>query len=309
MPSNSIFSWQFLFREFFYALALCYAVGAGRTRGQGVDGTLSDLAAPSRDPDTLLRRALSAAQSTKAQAQEALLLALCRTNFLERLDSPEESVQQSADRLRLAQLMSALATNSCAAARQTLVGLIHCAQFTSLEPRQELLVRALASLRPAPPEAIAFWDEQSQPDSINLHAVIEALCSNASEPAITLLEKKLADPNHESAYKTAWMHDQVLRHRNDLVLLHVCQRLLRETLPKDLRPVLVESLCDYRPEWYRSEPPPKPPPRDEAAAEAKMILRQICERALREVKLTPSQKAAVERTLTEINRVLKPSAK
>jgi hypothetical protein len=256
--------------------------------------------AQAHESEDLLSATLLLARSPQPADQQALLHQLTDSNFLERLDSMSDYIQQAAGSLRLSRVMAALATNTAAPAHQTLVSLTESVPFTCLEPRQELLVRALASVRPAPPEAVRFWDAQSQPDSINLHSTIAALCDNGSEPAIALLELKFADPNQEVSYKRAWLHDDVLRHRNDLILLRACNRMLRRGLPGELRPVLVESLCDYQADWYFSEPPPQPPPRDAATPDARAVLRRICDYALHDVTLTASQKAAVKRTLKEL---------
>ncbi len=174
-------------------------------------------------------------------------------------------------------------------------------EFTSLEPRQELLIRALAVVRPATSQAIIFWDQHSQPEAAYRHVTIEALADNGSELALELLEKKLGDPQHEEEEVVAWMRDPILRHRNDVAMLRVCERMLIKTLPPERRPKLVEALCDYRPdEWYLSCNPPVPPSRIEATEEARVILRRICVFAKENIPLDVLQKAGVERTLLEI---------
>lgn len=254
----------------------------------------------SRDQRDLMKTAVDFAASDQAVDHSVLLEFLNSSSFLNRLDTEEEYLNSAPKQLHIARVVRTLMDNPAPVSKGTLLALARGGDFVSFEPRQELLVRALVAVRPSPPEAIKYWDSQSQPDSINLHLTIDALCDNGSEPAIGLLEKKLADPQQEFEYRVLWMRSSMLRHRNDLPLLRVCERMITSTLPPELRPLLVEALCDYHREWYLSCKPPKPPPRIEATPEAKEQLRKICQFARDNVQLTPGQRAAVESTLLEV---------
>ncbi|HJT88031.1 MAG TPA: hypothetical protein VJ732_09245 [Bryobacteraceae bacterium] len=227
----------------------------------------------------------------------ALLEALSSPSFLNRLDSQEEYLGPP-DKLRLARVMRALTDNPTG--HPLLVALTAKRSFTSLEQRQDLLIRALAGVRPAPEAAVRFWERNSTPDAVYLQVTIDALADNSSQPALALLEKRLADPRYDPDEKVAWMRDPVLRHRGDLEMLRICERLLAGRLPAALRPDLVEALCDYRPEWYLSERPPRPPAIATFTPEARAELRKICQLALQQVKLSDGQKQAVRKTLAEL---------
>ncbi|HEU0004743.1 MAG TPA: hypothetical protein VFS12_02025, partial [Terriglobia bacterium] len=258
-------------------------------------------ASPSPDPQNLLAAALTLARSASSQEQARLLAQLSSRQFLNELDSPEESVRLPALKLRLARVLEALAANPAPAARVTLLELIKSRDFVSYDSRQELLLRALSSVRPPTDEVIQFWDELSHPDSIHLSFVIAALCENGTPEAMSLLERKLADPNQDTQVKLSWMRDPILRHRNDLQLLRGCERMIRSSLPANLRPFLVEALFDYRKNiWYRYEAPPTPPPRATATPEAKAQLKKIGQIALQDVKLDARQKQVVRKVLEEI---------
>ena len=256
---------------------------------------------PSPDPQSLLVAALALAKSTSSQEHARLLAQLSSRQFLNELDSPQESVRLPALKLRLARVLEVLAANPAPAARVTLLGLIKSRDFVSYDPRQELLLRALSSVRPPPDEVIQFWGELSHPDSIHLSFVIAALCENGTPEAMSLLERKLADPDQDQQSKLSWMRDPMLRHRNDVQLLRACERMIRSSLPANLRPFLVEALFDYRKNiWYRYEAPPTPPPRAKATPEAKAQLKKIGQIALQDVKLDARQKQVVRKVLEEI---------
>jgi hypothetical protein len=248
----------------------------------------------SRDPKLLLETALECARSARSEDHQALLNALGSAEFLGRLDNKQEYLAPPRQ-LRLARVMDALAQNN--AAHRVLTALTGQRAFTSFEPRQELLIRSLAAVRPAPEAAIRFWNLHAAPDAPYLTVTIDALADNGSEPALTLLATKLADSRLDREDRIAWMRDAVLRHRNEPAMLKMCRRLLDDNLAAQLKPSLVEALFDYREAWYLSDQPPPQPDVRRASPEAVAELRGIGELALKQVRLTAAQRAAVERTL------------
>jgi hypothetical protein len=250
-----------------------------------------------KDPQVLLDTALECARSQEPASLNALTESLGSASFLGRLDSKAD-YQAPPQQLRLAQILATIADNP--AAHRVLIALTSQSAFTSFEPRQELLIRSLAAVRPAPAEAIRFWELHSTPTSPYLHVTVDALADNLSEPALQLLEKRVVDPKYDREFRIAWMRDPILRHRTDLAMLLICEHMLTTTLSAAMRPQLVEALCDYRREWYGSDSAPRPPDLGRASGEARAELRKICELALSGVRLTESQKAAVQSTLSQL---------
>jgi hypothetical protein len=249
----------------------------------------------SRNPRLLLDTALECASGTRAAEHDALLNALGSADFLARLDSKEEYLAPPRQ-LRLARIMDALARNP--AGHRVLVSLTAQRAFTNFEPRQELLIRALAAVRPAPEAAIRFWNSHAGPEAPYLTVTIDALADNGSEPALALLSTKLTDARIDREDRIAWMRDAVLRHRDGAGMLNMCERILTGSLAADLRPFLVEALFDYRESWYLSDKPPAPPDLRSAAPESRAKLRQIGAIALKQVRLTAQQRAAVVKALS-----------
>ena len=263
-----------------------------------------------KEPKILIRTALEFAASDQAADHITLLEVLNSADFLLRANTAREYETARPKHLRIAKVLRVLRDSSHAASKQTLIGLSRGGDYIDDNwLRQELLVRALVSIRPSPPDAIKFWDNQSIPTAVNRHVTIDMLCQNGSEPAMALLEKKLIDPAQEHEYKIAWIHDCMLRHRNGTPLLQVSERMIKQTLPPELRLILLETLCTYDADWYPSCSKPKPPPRALAPAESRQVLRRICRHAKESMDLPPNLKAAVEATLLEIgDRDDKPAA-
>ena len=85
-------------------------------------------------------------------------------------------------------------------------------------------------------------------------------------------------------------------------MLKACSAMLSGGLAEDLRPFLVEALFDYDRKWYGTERSIRPSSWNAASAEARTELRKIGESALREVELTPAQRATVGRELAALGR-------
>jgi hypothetical protein len=191
--------------------------------------------------------------------------------------------------------------NASPAMRDTLSALAKAGQPEACDACDTLLINALASVRPPTSEVIKFWETHSVPDSIQLKFTIDALCENGSAPAVALLEKRLLDPQIELEQKIAWLHEAVLKNRRNTALLAGLDRILTTSLPKVLRPVLVESLFDYRPnEWFRNLRTPPQPDAQPLTPEAKMLLQKIGATALKKVTLNANQRRAVTKTLSEL---------
>jgi hypothetical protein len=80
----------------------------------------------------------------------------------------------------------------------------------------------------------------------------------------------------------------------------VSERMITTSLPLDLRPVLLETLCDYDARWYPCCFHPNPPSRLALEQEGKQVLRRICQFSRDSLDLTPALLLAVKQTLLEI---------
>ena len=253
----------------------------------------------STDGRELKRAAIAVAAGGSPEEHRLLLRKLSSGEFIGLLDPPEHYDGTWRD-LRLGRVVDTLVENRCPSADDVLVGLIASPDFQAHVLRMQILLRALAVVRPSPPQAIAYWDRLSDPQSPIVGDVIEALCVNQSPSALDLLERKFADPSQDRENRVLWMREFLLVRRNDEPLLSCCERMMTKSLPVDLRPELVDVLFDYKPDkWFMPEAPPKPPPRELASDGAREILGRIGEYALRNVTLEVSQRRAVWRVVKE----------
>ena len=218
------------------------------------------------------------AASANAKDQDRVRQALGSQSLLLRLNSADEYARMRPDQLRVAGVLTVLATNDSPDARRTLGFLAENHLFLDDLGRQDQLLRAVAQVRPVTPAIVRFFDEQTRPDAANLHLAIACLVINGSKPATDLIEKKLSDPGQEPENVQGWMRDSILSHRNDAPLLESCETLLKgAALSQTLKQTLVEALFDYQPDrWY---PPdsnlPQPPDRALASPASRATLRSI----------------------------------
>ena len=257
----------------------------------------------SSDPGALKTAAEHLAASSWPEDHAALKPFLADPTFLGRLNSPKDYDNLQPKRLRLWWILDVLSRNITPSAHRVLIELTAAPAYNNdrMPSTADLLIQACARIRPAPPEVVAYWDRHCRPDDGYASLTIEALLENGSPPALALLEKKMAEPGHEDETKVAWMHRSILPRRNDLAVLQSCHRMLTGTLPPSLRPALVETLFDYRPdEWYDARSPVARPPRHLMTAPAKEELRAIGEFALDKITLTPEQVLVVKAVLAEI---------
>ncbi len=265
-------------------------------------------AVPATAPSSpVLLAALDDARSD-APARHASLLAKLQTrSFLETVDTPADYADAARRGLHVAQIVDALALNPAPSAQRDFRALTASRTFLAHDERVIALIKSSVNVRPAPPELVRFWDRYSRPNDGFTPTTIGVLVDNGSEPALRLLEQKLADPRHGNDDKLGWMRTDILRHRNDLTLLQTSARLLKDHLPSRLRPALVEVLFDYRPgEWFKPGAGVSPPQLTSASAAARVELRKVGQLALRIVALNADQKAAVTQRLQELEKMNDP---
>jgi hypothetical protein len=244
------------------------------------------------------------ARSTQESDLASLESQLTDTAFLSKLDSAED-YEGPAVRLRVAGVMQILAENTAPPARKVLLSLTTSPAFLEHRARVELLIQALVQIKPAPKEAVEFWENHFQPEDGYSSVTVWALLENGSEPAVALFERKMKDGGFPETEREYWLTAVVLQHRNDLPLLQACDRLLESRLEELYRLLLINVLFDYRPDdWYGSGHWYKPPPREKATTEALEQLRALAQKALETQPLAERQQEKVNLSIQDIDKIM-----
>jgi hypothetical protein len=244
------------------------------------------------------------ARSTQGGDLLALKAQLTDVTFLAKLDT-DEAYQGQAKRLRVAGVLQVLAENPSRQAQEVLLSLTTSRAFVEHPARVDLLIQALVQIKPAPEQAVVFWDKRFQPQDGHSGVTVWALLDNGSVPAISLFEKKMVDERFPETERRYWLTGPVVQHRNDLILLQGCERLLNSLLEEPYRLLMVDVLFDYKPEdWYGARYWYRPPPRAKASKEALEQLRVIGRKALENQLLGGVQKGKIELVLQELDALL-----
>lgn len=214
--------------------------------------------AQSTDSKALVHAAQVLASSDDPLDHRALGAALVDAGFLARLDE-DAAYHGRLNKLRVARVLRTLGKKLDASRAALLVGLMGAPGFLAQDMRTDMLIKVSASLRPSPPEAIAFWDAHCQPEDGFGNLTIAALIENGSPPALELFVTKLLDSAHPEDDRLEWLRQNVLPHRQNVDLLRACRQALARGLEPPLDLVLVQVIFDYRPEWYRPATVQLPP--------------------------------------------------
>jgi hypothetical protein len=259
----------------------------------------------SENPKVLYSYACQLARSTQESELASLQTRLMDVAFLTKLDSAE-AYEGQATRLRVAGVMQVLAENHAPPARKVLLALTTSPAFLKHRARVELLIQALAQIKPAPQQAVVFWDKHCHPEDGYSSVTVWALLENGSPPAIALFERKMQDIRFPETERRYWLTACVLQYRNDLPLLQTCHRLLESRLEEPYRLLLVDVLFDYKPDdWYGAGHWYKPPPGAKATTEALEQLRALGRQALETQSLSKLQQEKVKIAIQEFDHLLR----
>jgi len=259
----------------------------------------------SDDARLLKNTAIACVKSIDPKDHALLTQYLDSAGFLQRLDN-EESYRGTWSDLRLARVMQTTMeqyeqTGGSKSLESLLLGLIDSKVYQGNTLRRQLLIRALAVIKPSPEKAVSYWQSQSLPDGILNYDVAQALCVNQSEPAMTLLANLLSDSSQETAQQTAWMQQIVMPIRNDTPVLKACEQAITSPLEDPVKFSYIEALFDYKAqEWFMDCEPPEPPSRSLASIEAKEVIERIGRYALDNVNLNEELRRKVALGLKEI---------
>ena len=263
------------------------------------------IASTTKDRGVLYDAALKAAASTDGAEHQALRSRLTTQPVLDLLDTRAE-YEKPVTTLHVAGVIKQLMDNRTPVADESLNALASNELFTSILPRQHLMIMAMVPVRPASKEAIDLWRKHAQPKAPYKHVAMDAMADNGTEPAIALFEEVMASPAHNHDNKILWMRDPILRHRDNPVVLLMCERLLLQSLAVEIRPHLVSALFEHREQWYLACDPPEPPMLMTTSRDAKLILRRIGEHALANIQLETQTRTAIESTLKVLPKPSNP---
>lgn len=255
----------------------------------------------SRDSAQVAKSAVALASSEDRGAILELARALRRAEFLNRLDN---TADPSADIRNLMLVFRALADHPTEATGRLCELIYAQPDFGALPHRINLLLGALAAVRPTSPQGADVFRESSQAGYAEVNAPL--LVNNESPLALQVFKEVIEAEWLDGYVKVDMLHRSVLPKRTSLPVLERCAELLDDNLPPDVEEGLIETLFDYQSRlWFGPVMyPPKPPPWDAATTEALHFLVELANRVLSK-PLTARLRPPVESTRAELEGILR----
>jgi hypothetical protein len=160
------------------------------------------------------------------------------------------------------------------------VSVYNSEEFRELPVRINLLLGALAAVRPVDEEAAAVFRSSTAEGFAEVNAPL--LLKNESPLALQVFEETITGVWVESYVKVDMLHRSVLPVRTRMPVVEMCSRLLAGELPSDVRSAMIETLFDYQSRlWFGPAMyPPEPQPWESASTEVLQFMISLANRIL-----------------------------
>lgn len=251
-----------------------------------------------RDPARLEAAAVAIASSGNAEAIDKLAKHLRQQAFLGRLDPGQHG---ESDRDRLLHIFRALADHPNAATEALCVALARNAEFTSMPERLNLLLNALAAVRPMSKEAAAIFRETSRSGYLEVNGPL--LARNTSPVALKVLEELFSDESLRTEQRVDMAHRSLLPLRTTPAIVSMCGRVTGSPLvSRQVRAAIAETLFDYQArKWFGvARNQPTPPEWKSANEPARNALRSLGKTLLSQSDVAANLRTAILNTLAQL---------
>jgi len=259
--------------------------------------------ATQRDPARLEAAAVSVAASGDAAAIGKLATQLGTASFLRRLDPPPRGKKPEVqpENERLGHVFLALGEHPSASTEQLCVAVARNPAFTAAPGRLNLLLNALAAVRPTSKEAAAIFRETSHAGYFSVNGPL--LARNADPLALALLEELMADDQLDTQERIDVAHRSLLPVRtNAAVVAMAAHAAISGAIAAPVRLAIAETLFDYQPKpWFGvAMNQPTPPPWSVADPATRKTLHALGEQLLGRSEVPAQLRAAIQATLAQL---------
>lgn len=251
----------------------------------------------SADREDLQMAGVALARSDDPEALERLGEFLVRDDFLSRLDDVTEPQERV---VHLREVLAPLIAYPSPEVARLCLRLAHEPEFAADDLRKPFLLEALARVRPMSSETVELFRRTNDEGYFATNAWL--LAENGSPRALELLASMMADRNVPPARRVDCLHMAVVPHRAELAMLEMTADLLRRDLEPDVAIGVIESVFDYRVEWFKTHAEP-PPAWRSASDEALRFLTELATQATNRGDVSGPLRESIDETV-EIARAL-----
>lgn len=248
-----------------------------------------------KDPVRLRATAVAVAVSGDPAGLADLARQMSNRKFLRRLDPDAQSVAG------LAEVFHALATHPKPATAALCLQVARSEGFGEIPARWNLLLPALAAVRPMDAESAKVFVETGRSGFLEVN--VPLLAANACPLALGVMETLMADETLPAAQRISAAHWGLLPNRLTPGVVEACSRIVeRKGLSSAVETAILESLFDYRPaEWFgKRSPHPTAPAWDRATPAAGAAYRSLAAAIRRRPSLPVRLRQAIDDSLSRL---------
>ena len=206
----------------------------------------------SGEPEELEAAVQDLAASDDPEALERLGTFLRRSDFLDRLDEPEASNGS----LNFNIALSPLVQRPSPEVARLCLQLVDDPKYLEHD-RKSVLLKALAGVVPMSQEAAAAFRRANEEGYFAFNALL--LARNGSRAALDLFRDMMLDTEQEPVSRVELVHMGILPYRNRLETVDLAASLAFSGVELPVAIAAVESVFDYRLEWFKLHGPARPP--------------------------------------------------
>jgi hypothetical protein len=203
------------------------------------------------DPEELDMTATELASSDDPNALEALAAFLRRRDFLDRLDAPDSHDQTQ----HLRDVLAPLVARPGPEVARACLELVDEPLYMEND-RKALILEALAAVVPMTPETAEAFRRANDEGYFGFDALL--LARNGSFVAIELYRSMMSDNEVDAESRVELLHKGILPYRTNLVVLQAASGIMDAGLEEMLTNAAIESVFDYKTEWFMIHGPTPP---------------------------------------------------
>src|SRR5438093_1214935 len=277
---------------------LATGVAGSSQQPRAENSSVREVLTTSTDRDALERAASALARSNHPRDLAFLEELLRDPGFLARLDDLTTFTTR-----HLSRVMAALGEHPRPQTAEICLALAEDPVFLAEGDRKSFLLELLAKVKPMSQKTAAVFQHANDEGYFAFNARL--LTSNASPRALALFESMMLDKNMSVESRVQCLHVSVVPHRIELLILRAADRILARASERAILEGVIESLFDFKQQWFGLESNiSEPPAWRRASVEGLRFGLRMADTALAHNELNSELRETVRRSRQTIMQVL-----
>jgi hypothetical protein len=280
-------------------IALAGALATGLSQHATVSAsTTAEILKSSTDREALERTAVALARSDNPGDLTLLGQLLRERDFLARLDDLKNQKTR-----HLSRVIAALAEHPTPQTVEIALALAEDPVFVAEGDRKSFVLELLAKVRPMNERTAGVFQRSNEEGYFAFNARL--LGENGSPRALALFESMMLDRQVPAESRIECLHVSIVPHRVELQMLRSADRILSRASERAIAAAVVESVFDFKQQWFNIESGiSEPPPWQSASTESLRSALALAEKGLGRGNLSPALRGTVSRARDTIAKTL-----